>query len=229
MDKANREQITVLKESLNHVLKLLSSAIIVILLMIGMFLVWYFIQAKVIAKKAGAVPIISLYTIISGSMEPAIKVYDIILDVRIDKPSTVKVGDVITFLSSSGDKTITHRVMDIKKVENNYEFVTKGDANYTADSSTVKENQLIGKTVFKIPQLGRIQMFMLSKIGWIFVILIPALCIVIYDFLKLFKLVGVNESSRNIKLEDSVLELKQNDENKKIQETIERIKKNHNI
>lgn len=229
MEKNNNEKLSSLKKSLEHVGKLISTAVIVILILVGAFLIYYVISAKLISKKTGEAPKISLYTIISGSMEPSIKVFDIILVLRVDDFSTIKKDDVITFISSSSiskDKTVTHRVMDIKKVNGKYEFVTKGDNNPTADSATAKESDIIGKTVLKIPKLGYIQVFILSKIGWILLILLPAIGIIITDSMKLFNVIGVNDNAKGIKKTSKSLELKRNAENKQIQETIERIKKN---
>ena len=228
MEKSNQEKLLALKKSLNHVGKLLSTAVIVILMLVGAFLIYYVVSAKLISQKAGVVPKISLYTIISGSMEPSIKVFDIILDVRIDDPSLIKVDDVITFNSTSSiskGKIVTHRVMDIKKVNGKYEFVTKGDNNLSADSDTAKEDNLIGKTVLKIPKLGYIQWFILSKIGWIILILLPALGIIVYDVMKLFNIMGVNENAKDINNNSTILGYNRNAENKKIEATIEKIKK----
>ncbi|MDD2409363.1 MAG: signal peptidase I [Bacilli bacterium] len=228
MEKSNQEKLLTLKESLNHVGKLLSTAVIIILMLIGAFLMYYVVSAKLISQKAGVVPKISLYTIISGSMEPSIKVFDIILDVRIDDPTKVKVGDVITFISTSSiskGKTVTHRVMDIKKVNDKYEFVTKGDNNPSADSDTAKEDNLIGKTVLKIPKLGYIQWFILSKLGWIILILLPAIGIILYDAMKLFNIIGVNENAKDIKNNSTLLSYSRKAENKKIEEIMEKIKK----
>ncbi len=197
--------------------------------MVGAFLIYYVISAKVVARKAGTIPKLSLYTIVSGSMEPAIKVYDIILDIRVDDPSTIKKGDVITFYSTSSissDKVVTHRVVDIKTVNGSYEFVTKGDNNPTADSATAKETDLIGKTILKIPQLGRIQFFLATKLGWVLVILLPALGIIIYDIGKLFKIFGVKETADHIEINEN---LTKSEEDKQIEETLERIKRTREL
>ncbi|MDD2505110.1 MAG: signal peptidase I [Bacilli bacterium] len=219
-----------IKGSLEYVLKLLSTAIIVVLLLVGAFLIYYVFSNKISAAKKGIPPKISLYTIVSGSMEPAIKVSDIILNVRVTDFTSLKVGDVITYKSDNAliadtDMTITHRILDIKINEENNkrEFITKGDANTSADLLPIQEQDIIGKTVLKIPQLGKIQLFLATKIGWLFIVLIPALGIIIYDILKLFKVLGVTGRAENIKGDISIL--KENEENKKILETLERIKK----
>ncbi len=227
--KLKTEQKIKLKDAFHHISKLISSAVIVILLLIGAFLIYYVINAKIISTRAGVVPKISLYTIVSGSMEPAIKVFDIIVDVRVDDPSSVKIGDVITFVSTSSiseNKIVTHRVLDIKIVDGKYEFVTKGDNNPSADSATAKEADLKGKTLFKIPKLGYIQFFIISKIGWLFIILIPAIGIIVFDILKLFNVIEVNENANKLDLKITLDELKQKAENKRIEETIEKIKRN---
>ena len=93
---------------------------------------YYLISAKMVAKNPTYTPKINLYTIVSGSMEPSIKVYDVIIDYKVSGPEKIKEGDVITFRSTSPiskDLIVTHRVKDVKIVNGKYEYVTKGDAN----------------------------------------------------------------------------------------------------
>lgn len=223
-----KDEVKSLKKSLEYVGKLVSTSIIVVLLLIGAFLIYYVVTAKILSKQAGETPKISLYTIVSGSMVPAIKVSDIILNIRVDDFSSLKVGDVITFKSYNSmiaNMTITHRIIDIKiKEDNTREFVTKGDYNQSADSRPVQQSEIIGKTVLKIPQLGRIQLLLATKMGWLFIVLIPALGIIIYDILKLFKVLGVMGKAESI--EGDIKEVVKKEENKKILETLEKIKKN---
>ena len=63
-------------------------------------------------------PAVSLYTIVTQSMEPNINPYDVIIDATVKNPENIKIGDVITFISTasiSRGMTITHRVYDIKQ------------------------------------------------------------------------------------------------------------------
>ena len=90
------------KKALEIVGKVISWAVFVILLIAAIFLFYYFIATKIYAAKGpGYEPKFSIYTIISGSMEPKIKVYDTVINVRVNDPSEIKKGDVITFISSS--------------------------------------------------------------------------------------------------------------------------------
>ena len=79
-------------------------------------------------------------------------------------PEKLKVGDVIMFDAGQNNPLI-HRIIKITKQENEYIFSTIGDNNqysftetnnvYGIDEINIKENQLVGKAVFKIaPYLG---------------------------------------------------------------------------
>lgn len=225
---SSKDNFEAFRKSLVYVFKLISTAILVVLILIMIFLGCYFVSLKVISKQAGVVPKITLYTIVSGSMEPAIKVDDIIFNVRVDDFSALKVGDVITYKSDSSlikDMRITHRIIDIKeKTDGTREFITKGDYNPGADPAPIQERDILGKTIFKIPFIGKIQLFLTTKMGWLFIVLIPALGVIIFDILKLFKIVGVTEKSENIGRNNP--EILRNEENKRIRETLEKIKKN---
>ena len=188
------------KEIIKFFSTLVSWTIFVLLLICAVFLVYYFFAIKRYeAKGSGYEPKFSLYTIISPSMTPNINVYDVVVDLRVDNPEDIKIGDVITFYSDlPGVKngTITHRVIAINKdAEGNYNYRTKGDYNLVDDGVDVPFYKIVGKVSFRIPQLGRIQFFVASKLGWIVVVLIPALYVIIKDILKIIRL--KNDKSNN--------------------------------
>ena len=190
-----------IKRILNYISKIISYACIVLLIIIGSFLVYYMSTVQKAKNDPSFKPKVSLYTIISGSMEPTIHVYDVVVNIATKSPEDIKVGDVITFISTSSISeglTVTHRVQDIKIVNGEYEYITKGDYNPTADSSSALYSNVIGKVAFKIPQLGKIQFFVASRAGWFFVVLLPAMGVIIYDVLKLFKLLGTKTTSDKI-------------------------------
>ena len=181
----------------------ISWSIFAILAIIALFLVYYVIAAQLYANKGEKYkPAFSLYTIISGSMEPTIKVYDVVFDVKVDDPSKLKEGDVITFVSSSSltsGETITHRIKQVIETDSGLKFRTKGDNNPVPDDAYVDADKVLGKVAFKIPQLGRIQFLILKSGGWLFLILIPSLGIVIYDVLKIFNL---DKTKKCVKIKD---------------------------
>ena len=159
---------------------------------IAAFLIFYVISGK-IAQKQGKKPLFGLYTIISPSMTGTLNVYDVAFTMRVDTDK-LKEGDIITFYSTNsffGGTPITHRIIEVVNVPNfGKMFRVKGDANPKADEEKVIPSNVVGKVMFKIPRLGRVQFFLASKGGWIIVILIPCLAILSYDIMKMLKKIG---------------------------------------
>lgn len=147
-------------------------------------------------------PPFGLYTIISGSMEPNVEVYDVVIAADYDI-SKIKVGDIITFASNwdiNFGVTVTHRVVGISKNEKGeYQLTTKGDNNGSKDGGTVTQTNLIGKVVGRIPQLGRLQFFLAKKMGWFMIVFVPALAVIVFDMIKIFKLYVLKNQIDNVK------------------------------
>src|SRR5439155_7599594 len=83
-------------------------------------------------------------TVLSGSMEPAIHVGDVVVE-RSISPLDARVGDIVTF-RDPGDQhiLITHRVRAIHVAAGNVHITTKGDANNSAERWTVPMGGSIG-------------------------------------------------------------------------------------
>ena len=179
------------KKIFKMIYKVISYNISCILMAIAAFLIFYVISGK-IAQKKGKKPLFGLYTIISPSMTGTLNVYDVAFTMRVDTDK-LKEGDIITFYSTNsffGGTPITHRIIEIVDVPDSGKmFRVKGDANPKVDEEKVIPSNVVGKVLFKIPQLGRVQFFLASKGGWIIAIMIPALVIISYDIYKIFRLV----------------------------------------
>ena len=201
---------------------IISWTIFALLMLLAAFLIYYVIATNIYARKGERFrPIVSLYTIISGSMLPTIKVYDVVVNLRIDDPVKLKEGDVITFISQSKinyGETITHRINKITYNNGTYYFTTKGDNNLVPDETPVEFNNIIGKVVLKIPQLGQAQFFLLKQGSKLFLVLIPSFGILIYDLLKMLNLFDTKKKV------DKSLETKDNklskEEEEKLKEEI---------
>ncbi len=222
-------------------IKVISWIILIFLILLASILIYYVVSSKLYeAKGKKYEPLISLYTIISPSMEPNINVYDVVITKKVN-PNEIKEGDVITFISSStlGEGlTITHRVKSVIKTDNDVKFRTQGDNNPIPDSALVTSNNLLGKVIFTIPFLGRIQFLLQSKNGWLFCLLIPAIIVVIYDVVKVLKLSNVKqrlndtlkEEEKDKNLIHKQEELKNNLMNKYIKvDKVKNIKEEENI
>ena len=86
--------------------------------------------------------------IISGSMEPTLKVGGILYYKEIEHNKYQK-EDIVVFKSNK--YLISHRIVEI----NNLGFITKGDANKNTDSNILKYNNVLGKgTNWSIPYIG---------------------------------------------------------------------------
>jgi signal peptidase len=121
----------------------------------------------------------------SGSMEPAIKTGS----VAVIKPSDdYQVGDVITFGDVYKSETpITHRIVDIKVIEGNYYYITKGDANDDNDPKDVPKEDVIGKVLFSLPYAGYVVQEARKPFGFAILIIIPGVIIVYDESKKIWK------------------------------------------
>ena len=111
------------------------------------------------------------YIVSSGSMEPYLKVGDIILVDKVDSAQEIKVDDIITFTQGDG-KDITHRVIEIKDVNDNRSFVTKGDNNNDIDPNEVKFENIRGKYSSKISGIGKFILSVKTSFGAIIFVII---------------------------------------------------------
>lgn len=188
-----------IKSILSYLSTITSWALFVILIFFAILLAYYYVSMRLYATKGEKYePPFTIYTIVSPSMTPNINVYDVIINVKVDNPNDIKVGDVITFESTSSltrGMTITHRVKEVSEVDGQMQYVTKGDNNAGPDLAPALYEKIIGKALFRIPGLGRIQMFVASKFGWLVVVVLPAIYIVLKDVLKLIRISKVKKKA----------------------------------
>lgn len=175
---------------LKRILRVISNLIFYILLAIIVLLVVY-VGVVTVYKKQNRLDEIPLnfYTILTTSMVPEIQAGDIVITIK-SQNNLYNEKDVITFISEGNmtkGVTITHRILKRESINGTNYYYTKGDANNTADTTPVSENNVIGKVILKIPKAGYLQQFMVSKFGWLVVIVLPCLSIIIYDVVKIFE------------------------------------------
>ena len=187
------------KKTFKLLYKILNTTLICLLVVVALFFVTYVVSRK-IAQSSGKTPPFGLYTVISPSMTPNINVYDVVFVEKADEED-LKVDDVITFYSTNeffGNTPITHRIVEILDIPNaGTMYRVKGDANESADSEKVIPKNVVGKVLFKIPKLGKVQFFLASKKGWLLAIIIPSVIIIVYDIFKLFKLISIKNKLKN--------------------------------
>lgn len=211
------------KESLKKIITILSYICLAILFFIAVILMYYIITNQ-IAKSKGTRPPVSLYTIVSPSMEPVIMVHDVIVDFKVSSEEDLKVGDIITFYSDTIDTngyTVTHRIHDIY-IDNGIKYyITKGDNNSDVDDGAITYNNIVGKVKMIIPKVGKIQAFLTSKFGWVIIILIPAIGIILADIKNLIKIFRIKEQIEEIPQIKEVDIILEKEENKKLRAVVE--------
>ena len=180
---------------LGKLLKILFNIVIFLVCVIAFVLIAYVFLAQIHKDDNNYKPSISFYTIVSPSMNPVIKVYDVVVNIKPSGPEDIEIGDIITYVSTNSTSegmTITHRVVAITKAENgNYEYQTQGDNNSEPDGVLVTYDNVIGKEIIIIPKLGKIQFLLANKKSWLLLLLIPVMIFVfkdIYDLIELFGL-----------------------------------------
>ena len=181
-----------------YISTVISWTIFVLLCIVGILLLYYFISMRLYTTKGEKYePKFSVYTIASGSMEPTIKIDDVIINTRVDNPEDININDVITFVSTwqvNYGMTVTHRIVGTQTLDDgSLCYVTRGDNNTQEDQSCVKKSNIIGVVKAVIPGLGKIQKLLASGLGWILIIIIPALYILTKDIIKIFNLVNTPE------------------------------------
>ena len=96
-----------------------------------------------------------IVAVASGSMEPTIEIGDaIIVDKKYNKHlNELKEGDILVFKNDK--KIYTHRIVRIKRENNQYSINTKGDRKgQTEDKWIVTNNDVIGVVKAKIKYIG---------------------------------------------------------------------------
>lgn len=112
------------------------------------------------------------YVITTNSMEPELKKDDVVV-IKKAKADNLKQGDIITFKQNG--ETITHRIVQIDDIEDGKLYITKGDNNNVQDEQGLRFDQIEGKLVIKIPQLGKMVASFNNGIIIVLVLLISAI------------------------------------------------------
>lgn len=127
---------------------------------------------------------LKVFNLQSTSMTPAIKEGSMLLNEH-EEFKNIKVGDVITYKLKGRDLYVTHRVVDIDKVQS--KILCKGDANKIHDEMYIDyHGQYQGTLILCIPFLGNVLSFLHGDGGKLIIFLIALLLIgsIMYDVYK---------------------------------------------
>jgi signal peptidase I len=165
---------------LKKIVKIITNTIIVILFVILAIII--FVKAKTLISGNNYFELFgySVFEIATGSMEPAISKNDIIVTKKSD---IYEINDIITFAKEKD--YITHRIIS----KNNGTYITKGDANNTADDP-IEDDVIIGKIIKIYPNLGI----------WKEVFNNPKILVIIFVTLVIFDIAFSYEPKKNQEL-----------------------------
>ncbi|MBQ4638218.1 MAG: signal peptidase I [Clostridia bacterium] len=164
-------------------------------LCICLFLAVLLINVYVIGARAfmgDPLPTVFGYSwavISSGSMEPAIKVNDMVI---IKKQDDYNVGDIVTY--RSGNISVTHRVVE----KSDTGCITKGDFNNVEDPYLIPMENIVGRVVGIVPWVGLFVGYLKTPKG-------VAGLVIIGLILALKPMVGQRESKEGGKAENETV------------------------
>lgn len=120
------------------------------------------------------------YVVSSGSMEPVLDVFDVLVVQGNEPFDKIQKGDIIVFNRPNGhDRVIVHRVVEIID-EDPRVIRTKGDANPASIPGTdmpITKDEYIGKVAYVIPQIGYITRILSPPTNYIIIAVIIGIMI----------------------------------------------------
>lgn len=133
-----------------------------------------------------------MYIVNSDSMSATDFSAGALIFVKEVDPTTLKEGDIITFMSqdtNSFGETVTHKIRKLTTdAEGNPGFITYGTTTNTDDEIIVTHPYVLGQYKHQIPGLGSFFNFMKTTPGYFLCIFTPFILIILYEGIKFFNL-----------------------------------------
>ena len=130
----------------------------------------------------------SLFRVVTGSMEPTIPV-DAVLVVRNTQIDAICNDDIVCFRSTnpgSGGMIVTHRVVAVYDTPDGVRCLrTKGDNNLSVDINPVTQHNLIGRVIWHTGdgnKMAGIISFLSGEYGFLACIVLPVLLVAVWVF-----------------------------------------------
>jgi len=145
----------------------------IIIVVIGVAIIWIGLRVAFGTDNP-------FYVVSSGSMEPNLNEFDVLVVQGNEPLDNIKKGDIIVFDRPSGhDRVIVHRVNELLNDEPRI-LRTKGDANPASIPGTdfpITEQEYIGKVVYIVPQIGYVTRILTPPINYIIIAVIIGIMI----------------------------------------------------
>ena len=140
-----------------------------------------------------------MFSIQTESMYPTLKPGDLIIDKSVKDPSTLKVGDIITYWTViNGERVLnTHRIEEIYDGGGYLIFETKGDNNGISDSLTVHESEVVGIYSSRIGGLGKVFDYLQTSTGFLIVVVVPVFLFFVFYLIQFFRVLFEYQNVKN--------------------------------
>lgn len=116
---------------------------------------------------------------------------DLVLVKEVD-PSTLQVGDIISYQSTNPDnygEVVTHKIRELTTdAENHPGFITYGTTTDTNDENIVTYSFVIGKYQTRLPGVGKFFQFLKSSPGYIVCIFLPFMILILMQSISSVRL-----------------------------------------
>ena len=151
----------------------------IVIIAVAIAVIWFGLQ--VIFGTANP-----FYVVSSGSMIPALEVYDVIVVEGNTPFEDIEKGDIIVFYSpklyeQGKERVIVHRVILDLSTDEQKIVRTKGDANPSSIAGTdypITEKEYLGKVEYVVPQVGYITQILQPPINYIIIAVIIGVMVV---------------------------------------------------
>lgn len=127
-------------------------------------------------------PLIQFKTVLTGSMTDTYPAGSLLV-IRKVEPAKLELNDVITYHVYS--EVVSHRIIAKKTIGEQLYFETKGDNNQVADEMPVSAENVIGKVIASVSNLGQFFLIIQTLAGKFALILTIFQLILLDYFLKL--------------------------------------------
>ena len=146
----------------------------IIIVGVGVLVIWLGLQVAFGTQNP-------FYVVASGSMIPALEVYDVLIVQGHEPFEDIEIGDIIVFnRPSDHNRVIVHRVVSI--IEDNPKTIrTQGDANQGSIPGTdfpITEEEYIGKVAHTLPQVGYITQLLKPPVNYVIIAIVVGIMVV---------------------------------------------------
>ena len=164
---------------------------LVMVLAIGMML-FTILSVNVFNRSDRSILGYRLYVVHSDSMSATDFDAGSLIFVKEVDPSTLKEGDIITYMSQNSEsfgECITHKIKKLTiDAKGNPGFITYGTTTETEDETVVTYPYILGKYEKHIPHIGTFFNFLKTPQGYIVCIFVPFMLLILYEGINCIRL-----------------------------------------